>query len=233
MVRPDQQRRPPPGDVEILVAFLNARSSVEHLALTLITGEIEVLKGDLFGPVEVSGRVVQLASGSFFQTNLKLLPSLIERLREWAGNLTGKRLADVYGGVGIFGLFLAGGARDVAVIESDTLAIQAGERTAAAWGVTNVRFLTGRAEDVLEGDGPYQVVILDPPRTGLSEEATTLLLEQRPERLLYVSCLAQSLARDLAAFITAGYQVESLELFDFYPQTYHVELLAVLSLSED
>jgi 23S rRNA (uracil1939-C5)-methyltransferase len=232
MIRPDQQRRPPAGDVEMLVEFLSALSSVEQLALTLITGEIEALKGELFGPVEVAGRIVQLASGSFFQTNLKLLPSLIERLREEAGNVTGKRLADVYGGVGIFGLFLAGGARDVAVIESDPVAIEAGERTAATWGISNVRFLPGRAEDILEGDGPYQVVVLDPPRTGLSEEATTLLIEQRPERILYVSCLAQSLARDLTGFITAGYQVGSLELFDFYPQTYHVELLAVLRASE-
>jgi len=228
MVRPDQHRRPPAEDVEILLKALSDLEFVEQLAFTLITGEIELVRGDLFGTIEVAGRSVELVSGSFFQTNLKLLPSLIDRLLEEAGELKGKRIADVYGGVGIFGLFLAEHARDVAVVESDALAIQAGERTAKAWGISHVRFLTGRAEDVLEGDGPYEVVVLDPPRTGLSDEVTNLLIAQKPERILYVSCLAQSLARDLTAFITAGYQVESLELFDFYPHTYHVECLAIL-----
>lgn len=231
MVRPDPQRRPPREDVDRLIALLTELPSVAGVALTLITGEIETVKGELFGVIDVAGKPVYLASGSFFQTNIELLPALIERLREETGNVKGKRLGDVYGGVGLFGLFLGEGARDVAVIESDPLAIEAGRRTAAEWGVSNVRFVAGRAEDVLEGDGPYDIVVVDPPRTGLSDEVVRVLVEGLPERILYVSCLAQSLARDLAALITAGYSVETLELFDFYPQTYHVELLAVLKRS--
>lgn len=229
MVRPDTDRRPPREDLDTLVSFLVSLPMVSAVSFTLITGEVETAKGERFGTVEVAGRPVHLASGSFFQTNLHLLPTLIERLREEAGDLTGKRLADVYAGAGLFGLFLSRGTRDVAVIETDPLALEAGERTARDWGVTSVRFLRGRAEDILEGDGPYDVVILDPPRSGLSPDAVRILTEQRPSRLLYVSCLAESLARDLVAFTAAGYAVSGLELFDFYPQTYHVELLAVLT----
>jgi 23S rRNA (uracil1939-C5)-methyltransferase len=228
LVRPDNERRPPREEVEPLLELLRAQPAVHGLALTSITGEIEPVIGGIFGTTEIAGRKVQLATGSFFQTNVELLERLIDRLQHEAGNVRGLRMADVYGGVGLFGLLLSGDARDVAIIESDPLAIAAGERTAAEWGVTNVRFLSGRAEDVLEGDGPYDLVILDPPRTGLSEQAAGILIGHEPRTILYVSCLAESLARDLAALIGAGYTVETLELFDFYPQTYHVELLAVL-----
>ncbi len=71
-------------------------------------------------------------------------------------------------------------------------------------------------------------MIVDPPRAGLSDEVLAELTARRPPLILYVSCLAQSLARDLLPLTESGYQVHSLELFDFYPQTYHVELLAVL-----
>jgi tRNA/tmRNA/rRNA uracil-C5-methylase (TrmA/RlmC/RlmD family) len=74
------------------------------------------------------------------------------------------------------------------------------------------------------------VVIVDPPRTGLDDEVRRTLMATQPPLILYVSCLPQSLARDLVELVAAGYHVEYLELFDFYPQTYHVELLAVLRL---
>jgi 23S rRNA (uracil1939-C5)-methyltransferase len=228
LIRPDNEHRPLQEELEVLVALLQTAPEVSALSLLRLSGEIEPVVGELFGTTEIAGKAVQLAAGSFFQTNIELLKRLIERLGEETGDLRGKRMADVYGGVGLFGLLLGGAARDVAIIESDPLAIAAGERTAASWGVTNARFLEGRAEDVLEGDGPYDLVILDPPRTGLSEQAAGILIGHAPSTILYISCLGRSLARDLAVLAGAGYDVKSLELFDFYPQTYHVELLAVL-----
>jgi 23S rRNA (uracil1939-C5)-methyltransferase len=228
LIRPDNERRPLGEELEVLVDLLRDAPGVAALSLVRLSGEIEPVTGELFGRTEIAGRSVQLAAGSFFQTNIELLNRLIARLGEEIGDLRGKRMADVYGGVGLFGLLLGGTARDVAIIESDPLAIAAGERTAADWGVSNARFIQGRAEDVLEGDGPYDVVILDPPRTGLSEQAAGILIGHGPRTILYVSCLGKSLARDLTVLAGAGYEVQSLELFDFYPQTYHVELLAVL-----
>jgi tRNA/tmRNA/rRNA uracil-C5-methylase (TrmA/RlmC/RlmD family) len=113
-------------------------------------------------------------------------------------------------------------------IESDELAVEAGRRTAERWGLKNVSFLTAQAEEALTGLDRFDVVIVDPPRSGLVEPVIDALLGSGPPLILYVSCLAQSLARDLAVLTPAGFQVEHLELFDFYPQTYHVELLAVL-----
>jgi tRNA/tmRNA/rRNA uracil-C5-methylase (TrmA/RlmC/RlmD family) len=181
----------------------------------------------------VAGRPVYLHAGSFFQTNLQLLPELIGRLQQASAPLEGKRVADVYGGVGIFGLFLAEHASEVIVVESDPLAEEACRRTAAAWQLDNVRFLAQEAESALAGATSLDVVIVDPPRTGLSEKVIEALIELQPVTILYVSCLAQSLARDLRILTAEGYGIEHLEVFDFYPHTYHVEILAVLRKLDD
>jgi tRNA/tmRNA/rRNA uracil-C5-methylase (TrmA/RlmC/RlmD family) len=123
---------------------------------------------------------------------------------------------------------MAGEAADVVVLETEPLAVAAGEHTARAWGLENVRFITGDAGDTLFEAGPFDVVVVDPPRSGLSAPVLESLAGMRPSLILYVSCLAESLARVLAALTGGGFRVHGLELFDFYPQTYHVELLAVL-----
>lgn len=210
-----------------LATFLGARPDVASVALQGLAG-LRVITGDLLAPTLVAGRPVWLAAPSFFQTNLLLLPELIARLRQAASPLQGKRVADVYGGVGVLGLFLADAAAEVVEIEADPMAVRAGERTAQEWGLDNVRFIAARAEEALPG--AFDVVIVDPPRSGLTPEVIALLAATRPPTLLYVSCLPSSLARDLVPLTEAGYSVEALEMFDFYPQTYHVEALAVLHL---
>jgi tRNA/tmRNA/rRNA uracil-C5-methylase (TrmA/RlmC/RlmD family) len=108
--------------------------------------------------------------------------------------------------------------------------VEAGLATASLWGLTNVRFRQETAEQALPAAGDFDVVLVDPPRSGLSDDVLQYLGTERPPLILYISCLAESLARDLTGLIGAGYDVTHLELFDFYPQTYHVELLAVLRL---
>ncbi len=231
LVRPTEANRPAkPDEIERLTAVLEAIPEVDNVTVQAMDGTIANLYGQEFALTTIAGRAVSLAAGSFFQTNLQLVPRLIDRLREAAEPLAGKRVADVYAGVGIFGLFLAGEAAEVAIVETDPLAVDAAQRTATLWELDNVRFFPQRAEEVMAEVGGYEVVIVDPPRSGLSEAVRASLAETRPPTILYVSCLAESLARDLRSLIAAGYHVESLELFDFYPQTYHVELLAVLKL---
>jgi 23S rRNA (uracil1939-C5)-methyltransferase len=139
----------------------------------------------------------------------------------------------VYAGVGLFGLFLAEGAREVVEIEADPRANEAARITASRWDLSNVSFVTSSAEEALASASRYDLVIVDPPRAGLAPAVTQALVERAPQLLLYVSCLPQSLARDLGPLTQAGYRVDHLELFDFYPQTYHVELLAVLRRSPE
>lgn len=227
LVRPAKQMGPP-AHLEVLVSALADIEVVEGISVLQANGALTTVSGSLFATTDVAGRPVSLAAASFFQTNLLLLPELIARIQAEAQPLQGKRVADVYGGVGIFGLFLAEQAGEVVEIESDALALEACRLTAKRWGLSNVSLLTAPAEEALGEAGRFDVVILDPPRSGLAEPVTDALLRGRPPLVLYVSCLAQSLARDLSRLSPAGYEVQHLELFDFYPQTYHVELLAVL-----
>lgn len=233
LVRPADDHPPAPSDIAILTEMLGQVEDIASVSLMAPDGELVVLSGDPFGQTTVAGRPIYLHAGSFFQTNLELLPELIGRLQQESAPLEGKRVADVYGGVGIFGLFLAEHALDVLVVESDPLAEEACRRTAASWGLDNVHFRTEEAESALKDAAGIEVVIVDPPRTGLSETVIETLIELQPETILYISCLAQSLARDLRVLTAEGYRVDHLEVFDFYPQTYHVEILTVLRKSED
>jgi len=230
LVRPDEQKPPDPGDVAILLSQLGTLTETGGVSLLQSDGTVEIVSGDRFTTVTVAGKPVSLTAGSFFQTNLELLPQLIARLQQEAAPLEGKHIADLYAGVGLFGLFLAQGAAQVTMIESDPLAVEAGRRTAELWGASNVRVIEADVDEGLDPDHHYDVVIVDPPRTGLDDEVRRTLTATQPPLILYVSCLPQSLARDLVELVAAGYHVEYLELFDFYPQTYHVELLAVLRL---
>jgi len=229
LVRATEREKLPASD-ELAHVFdvLQDLEHIQGIALQADDGSIQVISGDLLAPTTLMNRRVYLGAASFFQTNLRLLPTLIARLQQEAAPLQGKTVADVYGGVGLFGLYLAAEAERVLIIESDQLAIDAGERTRSTWGVDNVEFVTERAETAREHIEQAYVVVVDPPRSGLDPAVIQGFLESGPPLLLYVSCLAESLARYLVDLLEAGYTLEHLELFDFYPQTYHVELLAVL-----
>jgi 23S rRNA (uracil1939-C5)-methyltransferase len=233
LVRPADDHPPAVSDLDILTALLMHLDIIASVSIMSPDGELMVLSGNPFGRTTVAGRAVYLHAGSFFQTNVELLPQLIGRLQTEAAPLEGKRIADVYGGVGIFGLFLAEGASDVLVVEPDPLAEDACRRTAAEWGLDNVHFRAEEAEVALREESGFDVVVVDPPRTGLSEAVIEALIEQQPETILYISCLAQSLARDLRVLTAEGYSIDHLEVFDFYPQTYHVEILTVLRKTDD
>lgn len=229
LIRQTDPRKPIDArEVQALAQTVSVFQDVTGVSVLEEDGTVTAVSGELFAPTLVAGKQVWLTAGSFFQTNLRLLPVLVDRLRVACGSLVGKRVADVYAGVGLFGLYIAGDAARVDVIETDALALEACRRTARAWRIANVETIALPAESALAAGTPYDIVIVDPPRTGLDEQVLAALAARPPGIVLYVSCLAESLARDLAVLAPAGYRLESLELFDFYPQTYHVELLAVL-----
>jgi tRNA/tmRNA/rRNA uracil-C5-methylase (TrmA/RlmC/RlmD family) len=233
VVRPSEDYIAGPAELDTLTSFLAGLESISSVSLASPDGEFIPIRGNPFGVMTVAGRPVTVHAASFFQTNVELLTELIERLRREVSAAGRPRIADVYGGVGIFGLFLADAAERVLVIESDPYAEEACRQTALAWGVDTVEFRTEEAEVALTDAEGLDLVVVDPPRTGLSASAIESLIEIGPSTILYVSCLAQSLARDLRLLTAEGYTVDALELFDFYPQTYHVEILAVLHRTGD
>ena len=116
-------------------------------------------------------------------------------------------------------------------MDADPVAAAALKENAAAHSLANVRTVSSSTEEFLRrfAQGVPDLVILDPPRAGVGAAVVDSLLKLRPGRIHYVSCSPPTLARDLSHLMGHGYELNSVELFDFFPQTYHIESLARLT----
>jgi 23S rRNA (uracil1939-C5)-methyltransferase len=140
-----------------------------------------------------------------------------------------QRLLDAYSGVGTFALPLAGSVREVLAIEEHPQAVQDGERSARLNDVANVRFLAAPVERALPDHAePFDAAILDPPRRGCHPAALEALARLAPPRIAYVSCHPAVLARDMRQLLDAGYTLQSVQPVDMFPQTPHIECVALL-----
>jgi 23S rRNA (uracil1939-C5)-methyltransferase len=177
--------------------------------------------------VSVCGQPMIFSVGCFFQSNLSLLDGMVSWALDGLG-APGDRAADLYAGVGVLGAHLAARGATVTCVESSAMA--------AAYARRNVRgegheFYPMSVEAwIMSGAAraDFTTVVVDPPRPGLSPDVTAWLAAKPPQRLAYVSCSPVTLARDLGILLGRGFTLESLRLFDFYPQTSHVEAVARL-----
>ncbi len=185
----------------------------------------------------------RISPGSFFQASRFLLPELVTAVtREESGPITSesrpptpdcRTLAlDLFAGVGLFSLPLARRFNQVVAVEAHPKSAHDLEANARAYAAQNVRPVAETAFDFLRRFaqvGP-DLVVLDPPRAGVGAKTFKLLAECQSKRIHYVSCSPPTLARDLGYLIARGYRLVSIELFDFFPQTYHIECLAKVAL---
>ncbi len=183
---------------------------------------------------QVAGLRLRCSDRSFVQANWRLNETLVETVIDWT--LTGQdraplRVLELYAGIGNFGLPLARGGALVTLVEANPAALADARYNARVNHVGRCRFRQGPAEAILDASMPdeYDLVLMDPPRTGLSKEALAGLLRLRPHRLVYLSCDPPTLARDLRAIREAGYRVTRLQGFDMFPQTMHIETLVELT----
>lgn len=166
-----------------------------------------------------------VSATSFAQPNPAAASLLYQTLAEWAGE--GSHAWELYAGGGAIALHLADTFKTVTALELDRGAITRGEADAARLGKDNVRFVRGDARtSPLPADA--EVVIVDPPRAGLSAELRAALVSSEVPRLLYVSCDVATWARDVADMEKHGFTLRRFEPFDFYPQTHHIEILSEL-----
>jgi 23S rRNA (uracil1939-C5)-methyltransferase len=163
--------------------------------------------------------------GAFFQVNRWLVDGLVERV---VGNHQGKLAWDLFAGVGLFARQLAANFARVVAVESAPSATVALEKNLS--GTTGVA-VTAETLSFLHrnraGERPDMIVV-DPPRTGLGAECCALLAEIAAPAVACVSCDPATLARDLRALITSGYQIQSITLADLFPQTFHLETVVQL-----
>lgn len=179
-----------------------------------------------------AGVELEIGADTFFQVNTPLAEAVVPLLLAAVADQPPGRLIDAYGGIGTFGLPLAAAGWQVEGIELGAAAVALARRNAARNGLdARYRAQEGPVAQLLADclDGSA-VLLVDPPRKGLEPAALAAVLAAPPPRLLYMSCDPATLARDLAALAgPAGpYHLQGLQPFDFFPQTSHVESLAVL-----
>ena len=196
--------------------------SVVHLS----PDGIVLLAGDDFTVLEVLGRPFRVSAGAFFQVNTAQAAAMVEHLLEILPVTPQTNLLDVYCGVGLFSAFFAGRVGQVSGIELSEPACR--DFAVNLDEFENVALYQGAAEDVLSAlDVPADVVIADPPRTGLARPALDALLRLAPARLAYISCDPSTLARDAKRLLAGGYSLVQATPFDLFPQTYHIESVSL------
>jgi len=176
---------------------------------------------------QVAGRTYRISAPSFFQVNTCQTEVLVSQVARYLDPDPASVVLDACCGVGTFALSLAHRAKRVLGVESNAAAIV--DARVNARDVGNVTFTHGSIDQILPAlDVTHPLVILDPPRSGLSKAAVVGLVGLAPLRIVYVSCDPASLARDIKRLLPAGYELRDVQPIDMFPQTYHTECVAIL-----
>jgi 23S rRNA (uracil1939-C5)-methyltransferase len=183
--------------------------------------------------LEFWGLAFRVRSDTFVQTNFKQMLVLYQVALDMVGAGPGDSVLDLYAGIGTLGIPLARSARAVTAIEENPAAVQLSLLNSRINSTPNFRTLPGRVETALRQVrmDDHQAAILDPPRAGCDSAALAELLRLSPERLVYVSCEPSTHARDIAMLVRGGYRLRRAAVVDMFPQTYHVETVALLERS--
>jgi 23S rRNA (uracil1939-C5)-methyltransferase len=175
----------------------------------------------------------RVRSDTFVQTNYMQMLVLYQVALEMVEAGPADAVLDLYAGIGTLGIPLARSARAVTAIEENPAAVQLSHLNSRINSTPNFRTLPGTVETALRQVrmGDHQAAILDPPRAGCDPAALAELLRLSPERLVYVSCEPSTHARDVAMLLRGGYRLRRAAVVDMFPQTYHVETVALLERS--
>jgi tRNA (uracil-5-)-methyltransferase len=187
-------------------------------------GEVYAVKKRGFIQERFDGLRFQIAPNSFFQSNSQIA---LEMYREIRAHVKG-RVLDLYSGVGSISLFVAGAAERVTGVELSPEGDATARINAELNAVTNADFVCADVLDYLkEGGAPFDTLVLDPPRSGMHPKVVKLVRARAPERIVYMSCNPVTFRDDVKAL--EDYRIEYFRAWDMFPQTPHVETLAVLA----
>jgi 23S rRNA (uracil1939-C5)-methyltransferase len=205
---------------------------IDGVAETTQGGETELLAGDAQLDEEVGGLRLRVSPQAFLQTNTEMAERLYALAAEYA-QLTGfERLYDLYCGIGTIGLSIAPRVAEVWGLELVEEAISDAIANARLNEISNARFFAGDVRlalrELVATAGRPDVLIVDPPRAGLSQKVVRRIIEAAPKRIVYVSCNPTTLAPNAAQLVEAGYTLERVRPVDMFPQTPHIECVASL-----
>lgn len=208
--------------------LFDAEFDVESLPVSVVhisPGNVQILAGSAYTIMQVKGRNFRVSAGSFFQVNTPMAEKMVTLIEENIPEGTGVVL-ELYSGVGLFSAFIAEKVEKLITIESSE---SAGEDFVDNLDeYDNIALYQGSVEEILPLlDVQSDIVLADPPRTGLSKKVLGRILSMAPELILYISCDPATLARDSKILAEGGYSPEKFVPLDFFCQTYHIETLSI------
>jgi len=212
-----------------LSGVLWTRSS--SLAETTGGGETELVWGEAKLPERLGELDLQISAEAFFQTNTEMAERLYEIVAEYAALEGWERVYDLYSGIGTIALTLAPRAGELWGIELIEAAVADAIDGARANGITKAKFFAGDARlalpELLTRAGRPDVLVVDPPRAGLSKKVVHRIIDCAPKRIVYVSCNPTTLAPNAAELVDAGWVLRKVRPVDMFPQTHHIECVSL------
>jgi 23S rRNA (uracil1939-C5)-methyltransferase len=205
---------------------------LQSVGETTIGGQTALLSGAEQLEEELGGLRISISAEAFFQTNTEMAEQLYALAIDYAELKGYERLYDLYCGIGTIGLLMAPRAAELWGLEIVEDAIADAIKNARSNEIDNAHFFAGDVRLVLrelvEKAGKPDVLVVDPPRAGLSQKVVRRVIEAAPKRIVYVSCNPTTLAPNAAQLVEAGYELTKVRPVDMFPQTPHVECVAQL-----
>jgi 23S rRNA (uracil1939-C5)-methyltransferase len=207
-------------------------TKLASVAETTVGGETALLGGIDRLEEEIGGLSISISGEAFFQTNTEMAEQLYALAIEYAELKGYERLFDLYCGIGTIGLLMAPRVAELWGLEIVEDAISDAIANARRNEIDNAHFFAGDVRlamrDLVEKAGRPDVLVVDPPRAGLSQKIVRRIIEAAPKRIVYVSCNPTTLAPNAAQLVEAGYELTKVRPVDMFPQTPHIECVAQL-----
>lgn len=193
----------------------------------------EILYGNGYIEDSILDCTFRISPKSFYQINPVMTTELYSKAIEYMGLTGNETVVDTYCGTGTIGILASRNAKRVIGVELNADAVLDAKFNAKQNGLQNIEFFTADASDFMvemaNSGETADVVIMDPPRAGSNERFMGSVVALSPERIVYVSCNPETLARDLNFFIKNGYNVRRIQPFDMFPHTNHIETVVLLN----
>ncbi len=175
---------------------------------------------------EILSNTYSYSPNGFFQINLEIYEIALKKIKDIIDKTETKKVLDLYSGVGTIGLSVARD-KELILVEVDKSAYEELENNCR--NLASATPVLAKSEDALSYIEPEMVVILDPPRAGCDKKLIEKLIEEKPEKIIYLSCNPITQVRDVELLVEAGAKIESIEAFNFFPHTPHIESLVTLT----
>jgi 23S rRNA (uracil1939-C5)-methyltransferase len=183
-----------------------------------------ILFGNDYFHEKILDKTFKISTTAFFQVNTNQAENMVKKLREYIGS--GEQVLDLYCGVGMLSIMISDLAQKITGIEISKRAVRDAIENLKINNINNIQYIAAPVEVVIRNYQNIDIVILDPPRKGCSDNFLNNIIRLKPKKIIYISCNPTTFARDLAILNRSNYHLDQFELFDMFPQTYHVESIA-------